>query len=68
MSGPSRRPPASTSSCPSTTRGENVGRALEEIDRNVPLAKRVLVVYDFDEDDTVPAVRGCSRGIRGSSW
>jgi dolichol-phosphate mannosyltransferase len=37
--------------------GANVGRALEEIDRNVPLPKRVLVVYDFDEDDTVPAVR-----------
>jgi glycosyltransferase involved in cell wall biosynthesis len=37
--------------------GANVGRALEEIDRNVPLPKRVLVVYDFDEDDTVPVVR-----------
>jgi dolichol-phosphate mannosyltransferase len=37
--------------------GANVGRALEEIDKNVPLPKRVLVVYDFDEDDTVPAVR-----------
>jgi dolichol-phosphate mannosyltransferase len=37
--------------------GANVGRALEEIDRNVPLPKRVLVVYDFDEDNTVPAVR-----------
>jgi dolichol-phosphate mannosyltransferase len=37
--------------------GANVGRALEEIDRNVPIPKRVLVVYDFDEDDTVPAVR-----------
>lgn len=38
--------------------GANVGRAIEEIDRNVPLPKRVLVVYDFDGDDTVPAVRG----------
>ena len=37
--------------------GANVGRAIEEIDRNVPIPKRVLVVYDFDEDDTVPAVR-----------
>jgi dolichol-phosphate mannosyltransferase len=37
--------------------GANVGRALEEIDKNVPIPKRVLVVYDFDEDDTVPAVR-----------
>ena len=37
--------------------GANVGRAIEEIDKNVPLPKRVLVVYDFDEDNTVPAVR-----------
>jgi glycosyltransferase involved in cell wall biosynthesis len=37
--------------------GANIARALDEIDRNVPLSKRVLVVYDFDEDDTVPAVR-----------
>jgi dolichol-phosphate mannosyltransferase len=37
--------------------GANIGRALEEIDRHVPLPKRVLVVYDFDEDDTVPEVR-----------
>lgn len=35
----------------------NIGRALEEIDQHVPLPKRVLVVYDFDEDDTVPEVR-----------
>jgi dolichol-phosphate mannosyltransferase len=35
----------------------NIGRALAEIDRLVPLPKRVLVVYDFDEDDTVPEVR-----------
>ncbi len=37
--------------------GANVGRALEEIYRLVPIEKRVLVVYDFDEDDTVPVVR-----------
>jgi glycosyltransferase involved in cell wall biosynthesis len=37
--------------------GANIGRALEEIDAHVPLNKRVLVVYDFDEDDTVPVVR-----------
>ena len=37
--------------------GANVGRAIEEIDRCVPRPKRVLVVYDFDEDNTVPAVR-----------
>lgn len=37
--------------------GANIGRALDEIDRNVSIPKRVLVVYDFDADDTVPAVR-----------
>ncbi len=35
----------------------NIGRALAEIDAHVPLAKRVVVVYDFDEDNTVPVVR-----------
>jgi dolichol-phosphate mannosyltransferase len=38
--------------------GANIGRALEEIYRHVPIPKRVLVVYDFDGDDTVPVVRG----------
>lgn len=35
----------------------NIGAALASIDRDVPLRKRVLVVYDSDGDDTVPAVR-----------
>src|SRR5206468_6082964 len=30
---------------------------LAEIYARVPLAKRVLIVYDFDEDDTLPVVR-----------
>ena len=37
--------------------GANIVRALEEIDALVTLPKRVLVVYDFDGDDTLPAVR-----------
>jgi glycosyltransferase involved in cell wall biosynthesis len=37
--------------------GANVGRALEELYANVPLPKRLLIVYDFDEDDTLPVVR-----------
>ena len=37
--------------------GANIARALEEIDRQVAIPKRVLIVYDFDGDDTVPAVR-----------
>ncbi|MHC5539984.1 glycosyltransferase [Singulisphaera rosea] len=37
--------------------GAQIGRALEEIYAKVPLTKRVLVVYDFDGDNTVPVVR-----------
>ena len=38
--------------------GLSIRRALEEIYRHVPLlVKRVLIVYDFDEDDTVPVIR-----------
>ena len=37
--------------------GDNIGRALAEIYGHVATPKRVLIVYDFDEDDTLPAVR-----------
>lgn len=37
--------------------GPNIARALAEIDDHVRLPKRVLVVYDFDEDDTLPVLR-----------
>jgi glycosyltransferase involved in cell wall biosynthesis len=37
--------------------GPNIGRALAELYEHAPIAKRVLVVYDFDEDNTVPVVR-----------
>src|SRR5436309_1639854 len=37
--------------------GPTIAGALDEIYTHVPLAKRVLVVYDFDEDNTVPVVR-----------
>ncbi|WP_422928485.1 glycosyltransferase [Singulisphaera sp. PoT] len=37
--------------------GANIGRALAEIYANVKIPKRVLVVYDFDGDNTVPVVR-----------
>lgn len=40
--------------------GPNVGRTLEGIYQHVPLSKRVLIVYDFEEDDTVPVVRALS--------
>ncbi|QDV38978.1 glycosyltransferase [Tautonia plasticadhaerens] len=37
--------------------GANIERALEEIDQQVEIPKRVLVVYDFDGDDTLPVLR-----------
>ena len=37
--------------------GANITRALEELDRHVPDPKRVLIVHDTDEDDTLPVVR-----------
>ena len=37
--------------------GSNIARALAEIDATVPQPKRVLVVYDFEEDDTLPVLR-----------
>lgn len=38
--------------------GPNIARALAEIAANVPFAKRVVIIYDFDADDTLPVVRG----------
>ena len=37
--------------------GTNISRALDEIDRAVTIPKRVLILYDFEEDDTLPVVR-----------
>ena len=37
--------------------GANIARALAEIDDQVEIPKRVLVVYDFDGDDTLPELR-----------
>lgn len=37
--------------------GPNIARALEEIHRAVTLPKRVLIVYDFEADNTLPVVR-----------
>src|SRR6476619_2122832 len=45
--------------------GVQIGRALEEIYAQVPLSKRVLIVYDFDEDNTVPVVRGLAPRFPG---
>ena len=45
--------------------GANVERALREIYEKVAIPKRVLVVYDFDEDDTVPVVRRIAPDLPG---
>jgi glycosyltransferase involved in cell wall biosynthesis len=37
--------------------GSNIANALAELYATVTRPKRVLIVYDFDEDDTVPVVR-----------
>ncbi|BBY00475.1 glycosyltransferase [Mycobacterium seoulense] len=37
--------------------GSNIANALAELYSTVTRPKRVLIVYDFDEDDTVPVVR-----------
>ena len=45
--------------------GANIAGALEEIYSTVTRPKRVLIVYDFDEDDTVPVVRELAPGYPG---
>ena len=45
--------------------GKNIRRALEEIYARVERPKRVLVVYDFDEDATVPVVRDLAHEFPG---
>ena len=42
---------------PVRNEGPNIERALAELYEKVPLAKRVLIVYDTEDDDTLPVVR-----------
>src|SRR5256885_4285709 len=37
--------------------GDNIVRTLEEIESKVDHPHRILVVYDFDQDDTLPPLR-----------
>ena len=45
--------------------GSNIAGALAEIYATVTRPKRVLIVYDFVEDDTVPVVRDLARSYPG---
>jgi glycosyltransferase involved in cell wall biosynthesis len=45
--------------------GANIRRALEELYAKVPMPKRVLIVYDCDEDDTRPVVRELAPRLPG---
>lgn len=45
--------------------GGNIARALSELYDGVPLAKRVLIIYDFDGDDTLPVVRAIAPDYPG---
>lgn len=58
-------PPVVDFVMPVYNEGPNIGRALEEIYAHVAISKRVLIVYDFDEDDTLPAVRELSARYPG---
>jgi dolichol-phosphate mannosyltransferase len=35
----------------------NIGKTLDAIERNLDVPAEVVIVYDFDEDDTLPVVR-----------
>ena len=37
--------------------GENIGDTLADIDRKVSTPHRIYIVYDFDEDNTLPVVK-----------
>ena len=43
---------------PVRNEGPNIARALAELYEKVPAEKRVLIVYDSEDDDTLPVVRG----------
>lgn len=45
--------------------GKNIERMLVELYAAVPMEKRVLVVYDFEGDDTVPVVRSLAPSYPG---
>jgi glycosyltransferase involved in cell wall biosynthesis len=58
MTGPTNAgPPPVDLVMPVYNEGGNIARALAELDEHVGLPQRVLIVYDFEGDDTLPVVR-----------
>jgi dolichol-phosphate mannosyltransferase len=49
--------------CPVYNEGANIGRQLEELALGIPLPIEVLLVYDRDEDDTLPVARAKAAGL-----
>jgi dolichol-phosphate mannosyltransferase len=43
--------------CPVYNEGANIGQLLDAISEKVRVACELVIVYDFDEDDTLPVVR-----------
>ena len=43
--------------CPVYNEGANIGRQLDELARGIALSMEVLLVYDRDDDDTLPPAR-----------
>jgi glycosyltransferase involved in cell wall biosynthesis len=50
--------------CPVYNEGANIGRQLDELDAKVDVPAELVIVYDFDEDDTLPVVRERMAGFR----
>src|SRR3954447_11309952 len=42
--------------CPVYNEGANIGRLLERLERDIALPIELIVVYDKDDDDTLPAL------------
>jgi glycosyltransferase involved in cell wall biosynthesis len=38
--------------------GENIAKQIKELEKTIILSHEILIVYDFDEDNTVPVVKG----------
>jgi dolichol-phosphate mannosyltransferase len=49
--------------CPVYNEGANIGRQLDELARGISVPMEVLLVYDRDDDDTLPVARAKARAL-----